>query len=224
MLRVVLDHPFFPENVGAAARAVRNFGLDELVVANGPPLDHPGAVRMAASAIATLEAAKPVDSLDAALAGVDFVVMTTSRPYEDVVDLPPRQAAPLIRSRTGRVALCFGNEKSGFSRQDLERADLVLRIPSVGSLNLAQAVLLVSYELSQVPFERLAPLADCDALEGLIETATPLLFQGPLLHRKRRIGALKRTLGRLGLTPREAYLLRGAFRRLGEALSHAQRP
>lgn len=218
MLRVILDHPFFPENVGAAARAVSNFGLSSLHLVGGPSLDDPAAVRMATSGLWVLQGATVWPSLPEALKGADYVVMTTHKAYEDVVDLPPRQAAPIIKSREGRVALVFGNEKNGFSRLDLEQADLVIRIPSRGSLNLAQAVLLVAYELSQVPAERYAPLADCDALHGFIETAVPLLFEGPLLHRPRRIGALKRAVGRLALTPREASLLRGAFRRLGEAL------
>lgn len=218
MLRVILDHPFYPENVGAAARAVSNFGLAGLEVVNGPPLDDPAAVRMATSGRRVLQEAKVWNSLDESLADADYVVMTTHKAYEDVVDLTPREAAPLIRSREGKVALVFGNEKNGFSRLDLERADLVVRIPSRGSLNLAQAVLLVAYELSQVPATRYAYLADSEAFHGLIETAMPILFEGPLLHRHRRIGALKRVLGRLAMTPREAYLLRGAFRRLGEAL------
>lgn len=132
---------------------MKNFGLERLVLVNPAVVDHPEAREMASGAGDLLRAARVVPTFDEALQGVTYVVGTTARPRDRVLVRTPVFCAPQIMAHAaegGEVALVFGREASGLTQEELLRCQLALSIetaPEYGSLNLAQAVLLVAYEL-----------------------------------------------------------------------------
>ena len=153
--RFLLVAPHYPENLGAAARAIKTMGFVELGLVRPSRLatpDHPMAVKMAVKSLDVLEATKIFDNLDEALVGSDLVVATTSRRGVSGV-LSPREVAERavpLAAKSRRITIMFGNEKTGLSRDELGSAELLLRIPMAAdqpSINLAQATQLVAYEL-----------------------------------------------------------------------------
>jgi TrmH family RNA methyltransferase len=151
-IRVVLVEPKGPRNVGSTARALKNFGLSRLTLVNPPPVDDPECLEMGTNAHDVLRKARIVGSLDDALDGAGFVVGTTARPRHRSPTRTPAEAAAAIveAARSTEVAILFGTERTGLTRAELARCQLVLSIKTGdehASLNVAQAVLLVVYEL-----------------------------------------------------------------------------
>jgi tRNA/rRNA methyltransferase len=151
----VLVHPHYPENVGAAARAIKTMGITDLVLVKPSRLavpEHEMARKMAVKSWDVLEGARRTTTLREALATCDFAFATTSRRGVSGV-IAPRQAAALTLERAAlgeKVAFVFGNEKTGLAQDDVESCDLPIRIPMAAeqpSINLAQAVQLIAYEL-----------------------------------------------------------------------------
>jgi TrmH family RNA methyltransferase len=151
----VLVRPHYPENVGAAARAIKTMGFGQLVIVKpsriaGP--DHEMALKMAVKSWDVLEQARVVESVADAVADATWTVATTARRGVSGV-LQPRGLADEIerRTRSGeRVAILFGNEKTGLAEEDLLMPDARVRIPMAAdqpSINLAQAVQVIAYEL-----------------------------------------------------------------------------
>jgi tRNA/rRNA methyltransferase len=154
----VLVRPHYPENVGAAARAIKTMGVTTLVLVKPGRLampDHEMALKMAVKSWDVLEAARVVKTLEEALDGLPYAYATTSRRGVSGIVSPREAAAASVarakRAGTGeRVAFVFGNEKTGLSAEDSALCAGRLRIPMAAdqpSINLAQAVQLVAYEL-----------------------------------------------------------------------------
>jgi len=151
---VVLVEPQLGENIGAAARAMANFGLSQLRVVNprqGWPNDK--ARMMATGAGRVVDAAVLYPSLAEAIADCSFVLATTARAHDQAKPVVgPDEAAGLIASRvaTGEnVAILFGRERNGLENDEVALADAILTLPvnpAFASLNLAQAVVIVAYE------------------------------------------------------------------------------
>jgi len=152
-IRIVLVRPRRGGNVGAVARAMKNMGMSDLVLV--APRTRVGRVgeRMAAHADDVLARRRTVATLGEALRDVDLVVAASGR-----VDArsdgaaTPRDAAPALleAARKGKVALVFGPEDHGLANSDLDLCQRIVQIPTAAgypSLNLAQAVLIVAYEL-----------------------------------------------------------------------------
>jgi TrmH family RNA methyltransferase len=185
---VVLCRPQKLVNIAGAVRAMKNMGLLRLRLvrpAEYDPSDIEGIAHRSADVLAatTLHA-----SLDDALADAVYVAGTTARTRELAPRyVTPREVAPelLVRAEHGPVALLFGAEDNGLTAEELDRCHCVLRIPtdpSYRSLNLAQAVLIVAYELWQA-IEQPAPLtnrsaqpADAAQLEELFNVAERALW------------------------------------------------
>ncbi|HVR18672.1 MAG TPA: RNA methyltransferase [Polyangiaceae bacterium] len=157
----VLVRPHYPENVGASARAIKTMGFDELVLVRPSRLavpEHEMAFKMSVRAWDVLNSARRVHDLDQAL-GADNVLATSSHRGLSGV-LTARAAAELVvdeAARGKRTAILFGNEKTGLSSEEMGRATHLVRIPMVGdqpSINLAQSVQLVAYELFVTALER----------------------------------------------------------------------
>lgn len=153
--RMVLVSPHYPENVGAAARAMKTMGLTDLTLVKPGRLarpEHEMAHKMAVKSWDILQAARVCSTLAEAIDDIDYVLATTSRRGVSGV-LPLRSAARRVREHAdsgGRIAFLFGNEKTGLDKNIVESADDRVRIPIAAdqpSINLAQAVQLVSYEL-----------------------------------------------------------------------------
>ena len=150
-IRFVLVHPRTPENLGAAARAMKNFGQDEWTWIRPPwTPDDPRGRTLAVGAADVLASARVAPSLEAAVADCSWVVGTSGRPGLRPAPLDPEAFAAEAARRSGPVALVFGDERTGLSRADLARCHAVTRIPSDArqpSLNLAQAICVYAYAL-----------------------------------------------------------------------------
>jgi TrmH family RNA methyltransferase len=147
---VVLIEPLHPGNVGAAARAMRNFGLERLVLVDPLAYDPERARWMAPGCADLLARAKIVATLDEALDGVHHVIGTTARHRRlGHTVLEPGEAAAEICGRELTTALLFGREDHGLSNAALGRCGKLVRIATLehASLNLAQAVLLLAHHL-----------------------------------------------------------------------------
>ncbi|HEX3937415.1 MAG TPA: TrmJ/YjtD family RNA methyltransferase [Xanthobacteraceae bacterium] len=151
---VVLVEPQLGENIGAAARAMANFGLSELrLVKPRQVWPNDKARMMAAGADRVLGDAKLYDTLAAAIADCSFVLATTARVHDQAKPvIAPEQAAAEIAPRIAggeTVALLFGRERNGLENDEVALADRIVTLPvnpAFASLNLAQAVVIVAYE------------------------------------------------------------------------------
>ena len=210
---IVLVRPQLGENIGKAARAMLNFGLTELrLVSPRDGWPNPNAGPAASGADIVLERAQVYGSVAEATADCVHVYATTVRKRgvtKPVVT--PEQAAADIRSGAGRAAILFGPERSGLATDDVALARTIITVPinpEFGSLNLAQAVILIAYEwskgemLSSPPAVDLDPPAPQEELDGLI-------------------GHLEASLGRSGYffppdrTPTTKRMLRTLFTKPG---------
>lgn len=151
---MVLVRPQMGENIGAAARAMWNFGLDHMrVVAPRDGWPNPAAVAMASGAGRLLDEARLCADLPDALADCDYVFATTARDRDLTKpvfspEAAMRDAASRI-SEGQRVAVLFGPERAGLENEDIARANAIVSVPvnpAFASLNLAQCVLLIGYE------------------------------------------------------------------------------
>ncbi len=151
---VILVAPQLAENIGAAARAMLNCGLTDLrLVRPRPSGPHPRAVAAAAGADAVLDGVRVFATTAEAIADLHYVYATTARSREGVKSVvTARAAASEVHERTGRSersGYLFGPERTGLENEDVTLADALLSVPlnpDFSSLNLAQAVLLASYE------------------------------------------------------------------------------
>tara|TARA_R110002012_G_scaffold72867_2_gene186169 strand:- start:1371 stop:2147 length:777 start_codon:yes stop_codon:yes gene_type:complete len=154
---VILVRPQLGENIGAAARAMLNCGLDEMrLVAPRDGWPNPKAESMAVGAISVLENAKVYETTQDAVADLNLVLATTARSREQVKRaFTPRAAAAEMKRHIAsgnRGGLLFGPERSGLENDEVALADAIVHVPlnpAFSSLNLAQAVLLLGYEWFQ---------------------------------------------------------------------------
>tara|TARA_R110002094_G_scaffold122771_2_gene117650 strand:+ start:149 stop:856 length:708 start_codon:yes stop_codon:yes gene_type:complete len=153
----VLFEPQLPENVGAAARALKTMGFAQLRVVNSKAHLQPAAGWVAHGSESILTGIEQFDDLATALADCDLVVGTTAKQragYRDVYE--PNQLRQILEDKAdtlARVGLVFGREDRGLSNQELEQCQLLSAIPLANpypSLNLGQAVMLFAYALTDV--------------------------------------------------------------------------
>ncbi len=149
--RIVLVETSHPGNIGAAARAMRVMGLSELALVSPKIFPSPKADALASGALDVLENAKLFDTLADALADCSFAYAATARNrYLAAPDITPREMAAEAVTRTGKVALVFGAERTGLTNEQLALCQRLVHIPTANdysALNLAQAVQVLSYEL-----------------------------------------------------------------------------
>jgi tRNA/rRNA methyltransferase len=230
-VRFVLLRPRISENLGAVARALKNFGFDDWVVVAPEAQDMAAAKRLAVQAEDVLARMREASTLDAAIADCAWVVGTTSRQRRGRSRLPVREAAraAVERSADGTVAFVFGDERSGLTNDELDRchaASAVLSSAAQPSLNLAQAVLLYAYELRMAESEgagaqarprRRAVDGDIRVVEEALQLA---LSRGGFLRGQRpaAVRDLTSALQRARLTQREAKLWTAALRSLAKRL------
>ncbi|WP_323051668.1 RNA methyltransferase [Caballeronia mineralivorans] len=236
--RFVLVEPSHPGNVGAAARALKTMGFSRLIVV-APKIAfvtrEPEAIAMASGADDVLASAQVVETLADALNGVHWSIALTARSREyGPPQMAPRAAAEKACEFTGQgqggspgaIALVFGNERVGLSNADVERCSALAHIPAnpaYSSLNLAQAVQVLAYELRLALLGRAdatpvatAPTgpasASSDEIEGMyahLEQALVALdFLDPA-NPKKLMSRLRRLFSRSGLEHEEVNILRG---------------
>jgi tRNA/rRNA methyltransferase len=226
-VRFVLVRPRVAENVGAAARVLRNFGHADWVLVDPERLDREVARRLAVGAEDLLDRVREAPTLDEAVADCAWVVGTDSKRFRGRPPLEPAELASEVAgvAPRGPTALVFGGERDGLRAAELARCDALSRIPSRGpqpSLNLAQAVAVYAFALrpppDAAPRRRAAgPAAADDAeLVGVEEALRAALAAGGFLRGPERhaVGDLTRTLRRARLTRKEARLWVAALRRV----------
>jgi len=237
---IVLVRPQLGENIGKAARAMLNFGLTELrLVTPRDGWPNPSAGPAASGADAVLEGATVFESVAEAVADCAQVYATTVRKRgvtKPVVT--PEEAAQVIRSDSGRSdpvrsAILFGPERSGLETDDVALARTIITVPinpQFGSLNLAQAVILVAYEwskgaaLASPPATELDPPAPQADLEGMIGQLEAMLDDANFFYPPARAPTTRRTLRTLltkpGWTSQEVRTLRGVLSALAGKKRH----
>ena len=151
---IVLVEPQLGENIGASARAMANFGLDDLRLVSprdGWPNDY--AYKAASGADWVIDNAKVFDTTEAAVADLHYVYAATARPRDMVKPvISPEQAGADMRARAAEnlnVGILFGRERAGLNNDQIALADTIVIAPvnpAFASLNLGQAVLLLGYE------------------------------------------------------------------------------
>ena len=227
MIRFVLVRPRIPENVGAAARVLRNFGHADWVLVDPERLDLDAARRMAVGAEDLLDGVRVVPTLDEAVSSCAWVVGTESRRVRGRPPLEPEALAAAVAevALRGRTALVFGGERDGLRAGELGRCDAISRIPSRApqpSLNLAQAVAVYAFALRPGAREAAPPggarAASADDAEMLrVESALrDALAAGGFLRGPERhaVRDLVRSLRRACLTRKESRLWIAAMRRV----------
>ncbi|MEO5494097.1 MAG: RNA methyltransferase [Sphingomonas sp.] len=223
---IVLVRPQLGENIGKAARAMLNFGLTEMrLVSPRDGWPNPSAGPAASGADVVLEQARVFDSVADAVADCPHVYATTVRKRgvtKPVVT--PEEAARAIHAGPGRSAILFGPERSGLETDDVAIARSIITVPinpAFGSLNLAQAVILVAYEwskhvaLAQPPDTDLPPPAPQDELDGMIDQLDVMLKSAGFFFPPDKVTTTKRALRTLltkpGWSSQEVRTLRGVL-------------
>jgi tRNA/rRNA methyltransferase len=226
-LRVVLVDVRNPLNIGAAARAMSNFGFPRLRLVNPYEVAFQNA-RSAVGAAATLEAAEVYQTVAEAVADCSLVIGTTAVGHRDLQHSLIRleAGAKLIRGQlgAGSCALLFGSEKFGLSNEDMGHCHWLMRIPTRdehASMNLGQAVAICLYELMRDP-EALAefsthPLATSADVERIIDTLLEALRASnyPKLNTSKSFhAAVRRVIRRLNLRQGDGEFLLGMLRQV----------
>jgi tRNA/rRNA methyltransferase len=225
----VLVRPLQAGNVGSAARALKNMGLGDLrLVAPRAGVDGRAAATMAVHAGDVLRNAQRYESLGAALADCTLVVGTTCRSglyRSGVVALREAAVQLVAEAAVNRVAIIFGPEDTGLVNRELKLCQRLITIPTAPeypSLNLAQAVMLVAYELMmaagaarEMPMvEPHAPAVAVDEMmERLSEALVSIGFL-PAENPEHIMFALRAILGRAGIGLRELDILSGVARQI----------
>lgn len=230
----VLVRPQMGENIGAAARAMWNFGLDRMrIVGPRDGWPNPKAVAMASGAGRLLDEAQIHGDLDAALADCDFVFATTARARgltKDVYSPEGAMAEARLRAARGqKVAVMFGPERAGLENDDVVRANAIITVPvnpDFPSLNLAQCVLLTAYEWQRQTSEIVA--RETELLDGdwashqeiakLAEHYEDRLDAAGFFFPEAKAEGMKRTLrnlwSRMPLTRADTQILHGIMRQM----------
>jgi tRNA/rRNA methyltransferase len=226
VLRVVLVAPRNPLNIGAAARAMANFGCARLRVVNPYEVAFREA-RSAVGAAPLLASAEEFTTVAAAVADCALVVGTTSVGHRELQH-PLRQlesGAHRMRQAAGPVALLFGSEKFGLSNEDMSHCHWLMRIPTVDldrSMNLGQAVAVCLYELARNSRavaknpEKLKPAAAADTEQitaMLVEALERSGYIKPLTAGSAKT-KVRRLVRRLNLGAHDAPVVLGMLRQI----------
>jgi TrmH family RNA methyltransferase len=237
-IRIVLVTPSHPGNIGAAARAMKNMALAELVLVNPRQFPHPEATARASGADDLLATARVVASLPEALAGCGYVAATTARDrdqYFRVVEVRAAAVRLVSEARRAPAAVVFGGERTGLTNEELESAHALVRIPAspaYPSLNLAMAVQLMAYGLfragggAKVASEpRAAPLASAQEMQRLYAHFAAVLAEIDFRDRTQSgthlMGRIRRFLQRAKLDENEVHILRGILTAVQNRRRHA---
>ena len=225
---IVLAQPHIPENIGAVARAMDNMGLSRLMLVSPKNYDEQRASRTATgSSIELIRKMEVYEDLKEALGPYRYVVGTTARmgSLRPVIAGPRRLAESLLPiSQKNHIAFLFGPEDRGLTNEQLRNCHTVVKIPTARfpSLNLAQAVMIICYELFLASGENgpeyVTPrLANRFELEGMYEHLRDVLTKIGFIDRQNPehwMLNIRRFLSRLPLRAREVKVIRGVCRQI----------
>ncbi|MEJ2723441.1 MAG: RNA methyltransferase [Deltaproteobacteria bacterium] len=226
-IAVVLVEPQIPENIGAAARAMNNMGITRLILVNPENCDLSRILKMATgTSIDIVEKMEVYDDLLQAIGPYHYVVGTTARTgsQRPALTTPRKLAQDLIPiAQNNTVAILFGPEDRGLSNDHLRYCHTITTIPTsrFASLNLAQAVMILCYEIflagKEPPKEVLPRLANKFELEGMYAHLKDVLMKIgfiDLQNPEHWMLNIRRFLSRLPLKAREVRVIRGICRQM----------
>jgi len=226
-IAIVLLHPKFPENIGSAARAACNMGIRNLVVVDPEQYNLSRIMKLATHAAwEVVENIAIHETFSDAVADFHYVVGTTARlgGQREVVLRPSVLARRLIPiSKENRIAVVFGPEDRGLTNEELRLCHELVNIPTAGfsSLNLAQAVMVICYELhlaSRKQPSQFAPrLASRHELDGMYDQLKEILVRISYLNPENPdywMHKLRQFFTRLQLRARDVSLIRGICRQV----------
>jgi len=224
----VMVRPIRAGNIGASARALKNMGVADLRLVAPEAKDDVAELAMAVHARDLLQSARVFDDLPSALADCTLTVGSTCRPgpYRDSITAV-RAAAPdlIAASSSNRIAILFGPEDTGLSNEDLKLCHRLVTIPTAPdypSLNLAQAVIVIAYELMLAagaarPLPAADPFASAAEVEAMMTRLSGALSTIGFLsdeNSDHMMLAIRGLFGRGGLHPRELDILNGIARQI----------
>jgi tRNA/rRNA methyltransferase len=226
-IAIVLIGTRYPENIGAAARAMLNMGIERLILVD-PQNDDPVRVNKMATHAASVvvEKVEKYDHLKEALADFQYVVGTTARlgGQRKVVSSPAKLARKLIPlSDQNRIAILFGPEDRGLSNVDIRSCHILVNIPTAefSSLNLAQAVMVVCYELFRFSLDKpgeFAPrLANQHELDAMYDQLKEILMRISFINPDNPdyfMNNLRHFFTRMQLRAKEVQIIRGLCRQV----------
>ena len=232
---IILVQPEGPDNIGAAARAMKNMGLSDLRLVRPPSGWKKKARKMAVAAAGLLAAARVFDSVAGAVSDCQLVFGTSRRRGAKrgmFVDFTAAVEKIRSASRKNRTAILFGRESRGLSNADLELCDFLFTLPASAeypSLNLAQAVMVVSFSLFSAEARRAAPGPQPplvskeetgEVLDRLRQALEALGYEdGRSRVLPRILAAFRDFFSRGGLLQKEAQMFRGLSRRIIERIN-----
>jgi TrmH family RNA methyltransferase len=229
-ITVILYRPIHPGNIGSVARAMKNMGLHRLRLVSPCDFRTDLAQWMAVSAKEILDRAEVFEELTDALKGSNRVIGTIppNRPRFQPQTFSPKELARrfLKTHPDDQISILFGPEDNGLSNRELDLCDEFVSIPShpaFHSLNLAQSVMVVAYEIFSCSLEQQAgfhlskPLAEVTSLEQMYQHLQETLLTIGFLDRGNPghiMRDLRRIFGRAQLDERDVKILRGIFRQM----------
>jgi len=239
---IILVRPQMGENIGAAARAMWNFGLERMrLVAPRDGWPNPAAVAMSSGAARVLDQVQVHDSLAEAIADCTYVYATTARARDLTKDVAtPEHALADAASRSARgerVAILFGPERAGLENADIVQANAIISVPvnpAFASLNLGQCVLLTAYEwgrqsIAAAPIEtemagtRPANHVEVEKLYDRLRSSLDRAgFFWPEHKADSMQTSLRNLISRLPLTDADIRMLHGVIRTLVDKSPNAE--
>jgi len=229
-ISVVLHRPRYPENIGAAARAMCNMGIRQLIVVNPENCDLSRVMKMAThAAMDIVEDLQVYEDLKEALAPYNYVVGTTARVGKHrqvIIGNPSALAEKLISvSQENKIAILFGPEDRGLMNEDIRLCHELVNIPTheFSSLNLAQAVMIMCYEIftarqDRVETKKYDPrLATRHELDGMYDQLKDILVKICYINAENPdywIDRIRNFFSRIQLGAGEVSIIRGICRQI----------
>jgi tRNA/rRNA methyltransferase len=234
-LRVVLVETSRPGNIGAAARAMKTMGFSDLVLVN-PRFENAmaqeEAIAFASGAQDVMVAARIVGSISEALADCNFAAAVSARlrEFSPPIVVPRNLARQLVADKGLNAALIFGNERFGLPNEIVEKCNVLINIPAnpvYSSLNLAQAVQVLTYEcrmaaIDDAPFHptdigfqgKAAGIAQIEGMYAHLEQALIAIEFLDADNPKKLMPRIKRLLSRTQLEVEEVNIVRGIAKQI----------
>lgn len=226
-ISIVLLQPRYSENIGAAARAMRNMGIRQLVIVDPQNFDLSKALKLATHfASDIIEKSKFCPDLKEALSSFNYVVGTTARlgGQRQVVCTPLTLARNLIPiSVKNRIAILFGPEDKGISNEDIRYCHALVNIPTTefSSLNLAQSVMILCYEIfiagGEANEEFTPRMASRHELDGMYDQLKDILVRISYINSENPdywLNHFRSFFNRLQLRAKEVNIVRGLCRQV----------
>lgn len=225
-ITIVLNQPRYPENIGSGARAMRNMGFYRLIVVDPENFDIEKVEKLATHAAKdVVEKIQVCENLKQALAPFNYVVGTTARlGGQRQVNSPPVMAEKLVPiSKENNIAVVFGREDRGLSNEDIRLCHGLVNIPTAefSSLNLAQSVMVICYELFNAGTGKnkaFAPkMANRYELDGMYEDLKDILIKISYINPDNPdywMRYIRDFFTRMQIRAREVGIIRGLIRQV----------